>query len=576
MRACTCRRIAGILAVLCGITLQADADPRFADAGTVILEDGYADQPYVVQLHDGRWLCVTTVSPTVENAPERHLVLSWSDDQGQTWTEAAPGIEPPDEMRQPSWATLFVNEFGRVYAFYNLNRKEGPGIVYAYRYSDNHGQTWSERRYLPIRQTAIDRAFENASSWGIDPPQKIGEHVYFAFSKYGGPNRQGEGWVVRSPNLWSERNADEIVWEMWPEGDYGVRSERVGYLQEEHNLVPLSDGTLYMAARSLEGYVVDTVSHDQGETWTEPDFATYADGKRRIKNPRALARVWRCENGHYLLWYHNHDGRDVVERNKNRTPAWVSGGVERDGHIHWSQPEILLYTFDPPYNSGMSYPDLIEADGRYWVTQTDKKVARISEVDPELLEGLWNQFHAADVTDHELLFETSGPDDGEGLDLPSVAADGAFTLEMWVRLDDLADTAILLDARERDRMGTPGRGVVVESTGRGTLRFEMNDRRRSAILELDDGLLTAGKKHYVAFIVDGQARIITAVVDERLCDGGEERQYGWTLFDQAFGDVSPAGGYVVDASVKQLRIYGRALRTSEAIAQYRHGISASE
>ncbi len=54
-----------------------------------------------------------------------------------------------------------------------------------------------------------------------------------------------------------------------------------------------------------------------GVTWTESDFATYADGERRIENPLALARVWRCEKGHYLLWHHNHDGRDVPERNKN-------------------------------------------------------------------------------------------------------------------------------------------------------------------------------------------------------------------------------------------------------------------
>ncbi len=46
------------------------------------------------------------------------------------------------------------------------------------------------------------------------------------------------------------------------------------------------------------------------------------------------------------------------------------------------------------------------------------------------------------------------------------------------------------------------------------------------INEIDDGLLESGRDHYVAFVVDGAARIITAVVDDRLCDGGEERQYG--------------------------------------------------
>ena len=551
-------------------TLCHGADGRFIENGVEILRDGYADQPYVVALQDGRWLCITTVSATVENAPERHLVLSWSGDQGETWTAATSGVEPPEEMRQPSWATLFVNEFGRVYAFYNLNREEGRGIIYAYRHSDDHGHTWSERSYLPIRETAMNAEFENASSWGIDPPQKIGDSVFFAFSKYGGPNRQGEGWIFRSPNLWSERDADRIEWEMWPEGDYGIRSERVGYLQEEHNLVPLSDGTLYMAARSLEGYVVDTVSHDMGETWTEPDFATYADGERRIKNPRALARVWRCENGHYLLWHHNHDGRDVPERNKNRTPAWVAGGIEQDGRILWSQPEILLYTFDPPYNSGMSYPELIEKDGRYWVTQTQKKVARINEIDPDLLNGLWQQHQSAYLNSDDLLVEMAGPIDGEAFDLPSLSRGESFSIEMKVHVDDLNAPKVLLDMRRRDRMGTPGQGLVVESTGRGTLILDMNDGRRSAALEIDDGLLEPGRDHYVAFVVDGAARIITAVVDDRLCDGGEERQYGWQLFDRRFGDVEGGGTLVLDEAVRALRVYGRALRTSEAISHGRY------
>jgi hypothetical protein len=37
--------------------------------------------------------------------------------------------------------------------------------------------------------------------------------------------------------------------------------------------------------------------------------------------------------------------------------------------------------------------------------------------------------------------------------------------------------------------------------------------------------------------VDGQARIITFVVDGVLNDGGAARQYGWGRIDPALGDV---------------------------------------
>jgi len=39
----------------------------------------------------------------------------------------------------------------------------------------------------------------------------------------------------------------------------------------------------------------------------------------------------------------------------------------------------------------MSYPDFIEENGSYWVTETQKVVARVHSVDAELLNGLWNQ-----------------------------------------------------------------------------------------------------------------------------------------------------------------------------------------
>jgi hypothetical protein len=36
--------------------------------------------------------------------------------------------------------------------------------------------------------------------------------------------------------------------------------------------------------------------------------------------------------------------------------------VEIDGKMHWSQPEIVLYDPDPAVR--ISYPDLIEEEGR--------------------------------------------------------------------------------------------------------------------------------------------------------------------------------------------------------------------
>ena len=89
-------------------------------------------------------------------------------------------------------------------------------------------------------------------------------------------------------------------------------------------------------------------------------------------------------NGKYLYWFHNHGGEAVHPRRlgpyAGRNPAWVLGGVERDG----THP--LVGARGPPLRRRpdvrISYPDFVEDDGRVFVTETQKTVARVHEVDP--------------------------------------------------------------------------------------------------------------------------------------------------------------------------------------------------
>ena len=67
------------------------------------------------------------------------------------------------------------------------------------------------------------------------------------------------------------------------------------------------------------------------------------------------------------------------------------GGTEREGPdgkvIHWGLPEVVLYDDDP--HTGISYPDFIEEDGRLYITETQKSIARVHEVPGQLLDRLW-------------------------------------------------------------------------------------------------------------------------------------------------------------------------------------------
>jgi len=62
-------------------------------------------------------------------------------------------------------------------------------------------------------------------------------------------------------------------------------------IAEDHNLVALSDGSLYSTYRTIQGNPCHAYSRDGGHTWTPPSYATYSPGGRRIKHPRAACFV---------------------------------------------------------------------------------------------------------------------------------------------------------------------------------------------------------------------------------------------------------------------------------------------
>ncbi|MHC5055595.1 MAG: LamG-like jellyroll fold domain-containing protein [Planctomycetota bacterium] len=577
------------------------ADPRSIRNGREIPSVRYADQPYVVVLPDGSWLCTLTTGSGAEGSGGQHVISTISTDEGRTWSEPV-AIEPPTGP-EASWVVPLVcpdagpargaGPGGRVYAFYTYNGDEVrtlPGKRrnirsdthgwYVFKHSDDGGRTWSgERHRIPLRVTDCDRSNdwrgEVQMFWGIDKPKASGGVVNFAFTKLGRYFlKNGEGWLLRSGNILTERDPAKVRFELLPEGERGIRAPGFGSVQEEHNTVPMSGGGLYCVYRTTTGHPCHTYSRDGGRTWLEPEHMTYSPGGRKVKQPRACPKLFRCSNGAFLFWYHNHGGRDFNDRN----PAWIAGGVEKGGRIHWSEPEVLLYDPDPKVR--MSYPDLIEQGGRYWITETQKEVARVHEIDAALLEGMWNQggpSKVAEVAKDGLVLRLGGREAEKPLAksvrmtvLPDLSGSGGFAVDMWLVLDDLAGGQVVLDSRKGD-----GSGLRVETTAEGALRIDIADGERSGGWDTDPGAVTAGRLHHVVFIVDGGPKIVTVVADGVLLDGGAHRQYGWGRFDAKLGDVTGSPELRVAPSmrgeVRSLRIYDRYLRTSEAVANFRAG-----
>ena len=557
-------------------TVRGFTDLRNIQLGLPIPDQAYCDMPYLVVTKDGNWLCTLTTGPGQEGQTGQHVVSTISTDRGSTWSPLID-IEPsggPDA----SWAMPLVTPGGRVYVFYNYNgdrvdhlpdgaKKIRADMLgwFCYRYSDDHGRSWSKDRYrLPMRVTACDRQNNWQGRvqifWGIDKPKINGSSVLFAFTKLGRYILDdGEGWLYHSDNILTERDVGKVRWELLPDGEDGIRADEFGSVQEEHNHVSLGGDSLYMVYRTTTGYPCHSYSGDRGHTWSKPEHMAYTPGGRRVKNPRACPKLWRCENGKYLFWFHNNSGPSFHGRN----PAWVSGGVQKAGKMHWSEPEILLYDDDPGIR--MSYPELIEQDGRYWVTETQKTMAHVHEIDKTLLEGLWSQGETKRVTRKGLLIEAMA---GETA-LPSpidLSKTGGVSLELWLTLDDPTIPQTLVDARDES-----GKGMALSTTERETIRIDLSDGQADASWDCDPGLLRSGVQHHVMAIVDAGPKIITFVVDGQLCDGGPSRQFGWGRYPKPLGDVSGSGKLRIAPSITKLRLYERYLRTSEAISNFHTG-----
>ena len=141
-----------------------------------------------------------------------------------------------------------------------------------------------------------------------------------------------------------------------------------------------------------------------------------------------------------------------------------------------------------------------------------------------------------------------------------------FSLDLWLQLDSLKAGQSLLDSRDAS-----GKGILVSTADAGTIRITLNDGRTESSWDNDKEVLKPGKRHHVVITVDGGPKIITFVVDGVLCDGGDQRQFGWGRFSPTLRTPHGAAALKIAPAVRSLRLYGRALRTSEAVGNFHAG-----
>jgi len=578
----------------------------------------YADQPYIVEADDGAWVCVATTGKAHEGESGQHVVSLRSTDGGITWSNPL-AVEPPDGP-EASYAVLLKAKTGRLFVFYNhntdnmrevkcaipLDPKDGEFGVgdrckrvdslgyFVFKYSDDHGRTWSEKRYpINVREFEIDR--ENVYGgktrffWNVGKAFADEGVAYVPLIKVGGFGPgffvRNEGCLLASDNLLTETNPEKISFETLPEGEVGIRAPAGGGpIASEQSYSVMSDGSFFVVYRTTDGHPACAYSRDKGRTWSEPRYMAYGNG-RLIKHPRAANFAWKHSSGYYLYWFNNHGGRDYEDRN----PTWLCAGTETETAtgrtIHWSQPEIVLYS--DIVHQRMSYPDMIERDGKTYLTETEKEYARLHEINPEFLRKLLAQFDSNGGNlapeDTALRIETltnSVYPAPEFSNLSTVVrgwqalttnegCSGA-SFAFWIRPEESMEGTLCHNLDDK------GRGFKIELIDDGRVRVGIADTQCQSTWQSDKGLLKAEEWNHVVITIDGGPKIISFVINGEFNDGGKERQFGFGRIHPALNSINTAETITFSDSpldrLRNFRVYTRALLTCESVGLYESGL----
>lgn len=227
-------------------------------------------------------------------------VLMHSDDDGASWSDVDVVLDAHDPGMEckTMGGCLWTDPEGRLWAFYGQSMS----------YFDGRSGTW----YIRCDNPDSDRPV-----WS--DPKRIwhgsatNTPIVLRDGKWLLPVTLGDGGG-RFPDLDRFRGADVLIstdrGKTW-EYSGGVRFPHPDY--NEHCIVELSDGRVWMTARTSEG-IWQSFSSDEGRTWTMPS--------KYLNHNRSRHLIMKLESGHLMLV--KHGAPDENPEKRVRLTAYVS------------------------------------------------------------------------------------------------------------------------------------------------------------------------------------------------------------------------------------------------------------
>jgi predicted neuraminidase len=261
--------------------------------------------------------------------PDNYVIVVCSKDGGKTWSKPLLAIDPPDDIRAFD-PCLWVSPDGKLHLFWSMSKNWWDGI----------GGVWT---------MVAEKNIQGDFVWS--KPSRIADGIMM-----NKPVVLSTGKVLFPIAVW---NREPFIPEMehlrfsnvYVSGDYGKTIELLGQADvpdrtcDEHMIVELSDGSLWMLVRTSYG-IGESFSFDMGKTWTRGKPSS-------INGPGSRFHIRKLKSGNILLI--NHSG--FTGKNRSHLTALLS---ENDGKT-WDYKLLL------DERNNVSYPDAIESDGKIFI-----------------------------------------------------------------------------------------------------------------------------------------------------------------------------------------------------------------
>lgn len=266
-----------------------------------------------IKLKDGRILFVYshyTGSNAGDHAPA-YLAGRFSDDFGKSWSSEDLKILENEGGMNVMSVSLLRMQNGEIALFY-LRKNSTTDCIPMVRFSKDEAVSWSD---------PIPCIGDKAGYFVLNNSRVIqlkNGRILLTVHLYKTP----EGSLLTKGSLWSYFSEDNgRTWKS------GVEVENPNkYLTQEPGVVELKNGDILMYIRSDIGFLCNSLSKDQGITWSPV-------AKSDIKTPVSPASVRRIPlTGDLLMVWNNNGGDDLAIKGK-RTPLTIA--ISKDEGKTW-------------------------------------------------------------------------------------------------------------------------------------------------------------------------------------------------------------------------------------------------